>query len=214
MRLAQPSTKLVLEGTVNVESTLKLIVQSATGSCRMLPQSSILTIPCKRISSIHPGYLRGKSNSPNSGDAPRTNGLGLRAIRQRRRVLSYEEDDMEIHPVRAKAGAKVMGCFPLTVSNRPVGALYVYLQDERQFNQLELLMLDNFVNQAAMAIYHAHNLVMMRHNLDRKEEELTRLRRAGLLISSRLRLEETLEAILQMALGSNRCSLWHFSFIG
>ncbi len=52
-----------------------------------------------------------------------------------------------------------MGCFPLIVANQPVGALYVYLQDQRPFNQLELLMLDNFVNQAAMAIYHAHNLV-------------------------------------------------------
>jgi signal transduction histidine kinase len=41
---------------------------------------------------------------------------------------------------------------------------------------------------------------MMQHDLARKEEELTRLRRAGLLISSRLRLEETLESILQMAL--------------
>ena len=73
-------------------------------------------------------------------------------------------------------------------------------REERQFSQLELLMLDNFVNQAAMAIYHAHNLAMMQHDLARKEEELTRLRRAGLLISSRVRLEETLESILQMAL--------------
>jgi signal transduction histidine kinase/GAF domain-containing protein len=93
-----------------------------------------------------------------------------------------------------------MGCFPLIVANQPVGALYVYLQDDRHFSQLELLMLDNFVNQAAMAIYHAHNLVRMQRDLTRKEDELIRLRRAGLLISSRLRLEETLESILQMAL--------------
>jgi signal transduction histidine kinase len=61
-------------------------------------------------------------------------------------------------------------------------------------------MLDNFANQAAMAIYHGNNLNLMQHDLTRKEEELTRLRRSGLLISSRLSLEETLEAILQMAL--------------
>ena len=93
-----------------------------------------------------------------------------------------------------------MGCFPLIVAAQPVGALYVYRQDDRQFSQLELLMLENFVNQAAMAIYHAHNLIQVRHDLARKEEELTRLRRAGLLISSRVRLDETLESILQMAM--------------
>jgi signal transduction histidine kinase/putative methionine-R-sulfoxide reductase with GAF domain len=74
------------------------------------------------------------------------------------------------------------------------------LHAEREFNQLELLMLENFVNQAAMAIFHARRLVGMQRNLARKEDELNQLRRAGLLISSRLRLEETLEAILQMAL--------------
>ncbi len=90
--------------------------------------------------------------------------------------------------------------FHLIVADRPVGALYVYLQEDRPFTRLELLMLDNFVNQAAMAIYHAHNLVIMQRDLARKNEELTRLRKAGLLISSRLSLEETLESILQMAM--------------
>jgi len=69
-----------------------------------------------------------------------------------------------------------MGCFPLIVADRPVGALYVYLHEERHFSQLELLMLDNFVNQHGHGIYHAHNLAMMQHDLARKEEELTRLR--------------------------------------
>jgi signal transduction histidine kinase/GAF domain-containing protein len=189
-----------LDGTVSVEATLNLIVQSAI---RVVPGASavIYTYDLAQESFIRTSRLSaGGKNQPDSGDEPRANGLGIRAINQRRRVLSYEEKDIPIHPVRAKAGANVMGCFPLIVANRPVGALYVYLQEERQFSQLELLMLDNFVNQAAMAIYHAHNLAMMQHDLARKEEELTRLRRAGLLISSRLRLEETLEAILQMAL--------------
>jgi signal transduction histidine kinase/GAF domain-containing protein len=189
-----------LDGTVSVEATLGLIVQSAT---RVVPGASavIYTYDMSREDFIHTSRVSaGGEDQPDPGDEPRTKGLGMRAIVQRRRVLSYEEKDIEIHPIRAKAGAKVMGCFPLIVADGPVGALYVYLQEERQFSQLELLMLDNFVNQAAMAIYHAHNLVMMQHDLARKEEELTRLRRAGLLISSRLRLEETLESILQMSL--------------
>ena len=93
-----------------------------------------------------------------------------------------------------------MACFPLVVADQAVGALYVYLHQDRPFSQLELLMLDNFVNQAAIAIYQTHRLASVQRDLARKEDELSRLRRAGLLISSRLRLEETLEAILQMAL--------------
>jgi GAF domain-containing protein/nitrogen-specific signal transduction histidine kinase len=74
------------------------------------------------------------------------------------------------------------------------------LHEERQFTHLEQLMLDNFVNQAAMAIYHARRLAGIRRDLTRKDDELNQLRRAGLLISSRLRLEETLDSILQLAL--------------
>ena len=40
----------------------------------------------------------------------------------------------------------------------------------------------------------------MQRDLERKEDELNRLNRAGMLISSRLKLEETLESILQLAL--------------
>jgi len=189
-----------LNETVSVETTLKLIVQSAI---KVVPGGSavIYTYDASQERFIlNSRVTAGGKNQLDSGDEPRPNGLGIRAISQRRRVLSYEEKDIDIHPVRARAGAKVMGCFPLVVAGRPVGVLYVYLQADRLFSQLELLMLDNFVNQAAMAIYHAHNLSRMQQDLARKEDELIRLRRAGLLISSRLRLEETLEAILQMAL--------------
>jgi GAF domain-containing protein len=97
-------------------------------------------------------------------------------------------------------GVKAVACFPLIVAEQAVGLLYIYLHEERQFTHLEQLMLDNFVNQAAMAIYHARRLAGVRRDLLRKDEELKQLRQAGLLISSRLRLEETLDSILQLAL--------------
>ena len=188
------------DGAVSVETTLKMIVESAT---RVVPGASAVIYsydnqagvfdPASRISA-------GEWDLSATGDQPRPDGLGMRTIKQRRRVLSHEETDVEIHPVRASAGARAMCCFPLVVADEPVGVLYVYLLEERPFSQLELLMLDNFVNLAAMAIYHAHHLARMQRNLTRKEDELNRLRRAGLLISSRLRLEDTLKAILQMAL--------------
>jgi len=187
-------------GSVSVEETLNMIVESAT---HVVPSASAVIYTYDKIRKDFDHASRvsaGKWDQAAAGDAPRINGLGTRAITQRRRVLSYEEPGLDIHPVRASAGAKSMCCFPLIVADRPVGALYVYLRDDRHFSQLELLMLDNFVNLAAMAIYHAHNLAEMQRDLTRKDDELIRLRRAGLLISSRFRLEDTLKAILQMAL--------------
>jgi GAF domain-containing protein len=115
-------------------------------------------------------------------------------------VLSYEEPSLDIHPAKLTAGAKVLACLPLVVAGTPVGVLYVYLREERRFTQLELLLLSVFVNQAAIAMYHAGQLSDVQRELARREDELARLRRAGLLISSRRRPDETLEAILQMAL--------------
>ena len=91
-------------------------------------------------------------------DAPRPHGIGLRTIQRRRRCLSYEEPDLNVHPYHAALGVKAVACFPLIVAEQAVGLLYIYLHEERQFTHLEQLMLDNFVNQAAMAIYHARRL--------------------------------------------------------
>lgn len=187
-------------GSTSVEETLNMIVESAI---HVVPSASaVIYIYNKLTKDFDPAsrVSAGKWDQSTAEDAPRPDGLGMRAITQRRRVLSYEEPEVEIHPVRASAGARSMSCFPLIVADEPVGVLYVYLRDDRHFGQLELLMLDNFVNLAAMAIYHAHNLATMQRDLTRKNEELARLRHAGLLISSRLRLEDTLKAILEMAL--------------
>jgi signal transduction histidine kinase/GAF domain-containing protein len=126
--------------------------------------------------------------------------MGRRTIQRRRRCLSYEEPDLNVHPYHAALGVKAVACFPLIGAEQAVGLLYIYLHEARQFTHLEQLMLDNFVNQAAMAIYHARQVAGIRRHLIRKDEELNQLRRAGLLISSRLRLEETLDSILQLAL--------------
>jgi signal transduction histidine kinase len=184
----------------SVAATLRLIVESAI---EVVPGTSAVIYTydrSQRAFDLNSRLSAGEPVDYTPNDEPRADGLGMRAIGQRRRVLSYEEDDVDIHPDKVQAGAKAMACYPLVVADRPVGILYVYLHQDRQFSQLELLMLDNFVNQAAMAIYQARRLASVQRDLARREDELSRLRRAGLLISSRLRLEETLEAILQMAL--------------
>ncbi|HEX2905683.1 MAG TPA: GAF domain-containing protein, partial [Phototrophicaceae bacterium] len=186
--------------TASIGATLCQIVESAT---QVVPDAAAVIYtydegagefdPASRVSA-------GTWERPVFNDVPRSGGLGRRAVTQRRRVLSYEETNLTIHPGRVAAGAQMLGCFPLIVAEQVVGALYVYRRTAHPFSQLELLLLDNFGNQAAMAIYHTHHLNAMQRSLTRQEEEIHHLRRAGLLISSRLRLEETLDAILQMAL--------------
>ncbi len=186
--------------------SLQLIVESAI---RVVPGSSAVIYTYDQASGIFESESRvsaepGQRFPPLEviapDDAPRLDGIGMRTIKRRRKTLSYEESDLDVHPYQAALGVKAVGCFPLIVAGQAVGVLYIYLHEEREFTHLEQLMLDNFVNQAAMAIYHTRRLAGIRRDLARKEEELSRLRRAGMLISSRLRLEETLESILQLAL--------------
>jgi len=183
-----------------VAATLELIVSSAI---QVLPGASAVIYaydPQQRSFDLGSRVSAGEPGDASLDDAPRREGIGARAIARRRRVLSYEEADLSIHPAKRRTGAKAMACFPLVVADQAVGVLYVYLHEERPFTTFELLMLDNLMNQAAMAIYQARRLADVERDLERKEDELTRLRRAGLLISSRLGLPETLDAILQMAL--------------
>lgn len=186
--------------------SLQLIVESAI---RVVPGSSAVIYTYDQSTgefekesrvSAEPEGRKPISALNQPDDAPRPNGMGMRTIQRRHRSFSYEEPDIDVHPYHAALGVKAVACFPLIVAEQAVGLLYIYLHEERQFTRLEQLMLDNFVNQAAMAIYHARRLAGVRRDLIRKEEELNQLRRAGLLISSRLRLEETLDSILQLAL--------------
>jgi GAF domain-containing protein len=186
--------------------SLQLIVESAI---RVVPGSSAVIYTYDQTAgkfekemrvSAQPQERESFFTSNQVDDEPRPNGIGMRAIQNRQRRFSYEETDLDVHPYQAALGVKAVACFPLIVAEQVVGVLYIYLYEERQFTPLEQLMLDNFVNQAAMAIYHTRRLAGIQRDLLRKEEELNQLRRAGLLISSRLRLEETLDSILQLAL--------------
>ena len=142
----------------------------------------------------------GERNMPLVGDTPRPDGLGTLSIAKGQRILSYDKDSPSIHPINSAAGAKVVACYPLTVAKENVGALYIFNHKNHPFTEVELLLLENFVFQAAMAIYHARQMTRIQNNLSRREEETARLHRAGLLISSHPNLNETLEAILKMAL--------------
>jgi signal transduction histidine kinase/putative methionine-R-sulfoxide reductase with GAF domain len=187
-------------GRTDAQAVLTLIVESAI---KVVPGASAIIYPFnpeRGVLELERRVAATPAGAMPLGGSPRPNGMGMRAIQQQRQVLSYEELDLEIHPARVEAGVRTVACFPLVVGGQPLGVLYVYLHEDRPFSRLELLLLENFVNLAAMAIYQARQSQLAQQSLDRKEDELARLRRAGLLISSRLRLQDTLKAILDMAM--------------
>ena len=187
-------------------SSLQLIVESAIRVVPGFSASIYIYTPttdrldvASRVVAYAEGY-ESFSNISASEDIPRSDGIGMRSIRRKNRVFSYEESDLQLHPYQAKLGVKAVASFPMIVADDVLGVLYIYLYEDRKLTQFEELTLHNFVNQAAMAIYHARHMAGIKQNLAQKENELTRLRRAGMIISSRQKLEETLEAILELAL--------------
>jgi signal transduction histidine kinase len=196
----------------SLEDTLRMIVSSAA---EVVPGSSAVIYTYDEAqdrfeaASHATNELVGMQGSPvesglpgwrNLDDTPRPDGMGMRAIRQNRRVISYEEADLEVHPAKLALGAKAVACYPLYTAGEALGVLYIYLRTRRSFKDLELLMLDNFVNLTAMTLAAARRFTQAQQEQSRKEKELRRLRRAGMLISSRTSLKDTLEVILRMSL--------------
>jgi len=105
----------------------------------------------------------------------------------------------EVSDLPSPADFTVAG-FPLEGPAGPVGVLCVALPSPMSLSADAHRALEAIAAQVATLILHARLEADTRRHLDRKADELNRLRRAGLLISSRLRLQDTLEAILQMAL--------------
>jgi GAF domain-containing protein len=200
-------SQLDTDGLTSAETVLCMIVDSATD---LVPGSSAIVYTydeeqqafdsSSRVSEEHDIRLEAEPGAVVLDDTPRPHGLGYRAVRRRGRVLSYEEADVDINPAKRAMGARVMVCYPLILSNEVLGVLYIYLHEDRHFTELELLMLENFVNLTAMTLLLGRRQMQVQQEQVRKDRELRRLRRAGILISSRSSLKATLETILQVAL--------------
>ncbi|MBN1440487.1 MAG: GAF domain-containing protein [Anaerolineales bacterium] len=146
-------------------------------------------------------------------DFPRPDGLGARAIRNRRRILSYEESAPPDHPGRIQAGIRATACFPLLAAEQPAGALYAGLRSGRRFTPSELLCLDLLAGQSAAAVRNTRRFEAVNRALQRKVDELERLHGAERLISSRRSLAETLREILRTAVELTRASHGSFRLI-
>ncbi len=186
-----PDTSLVEALQLIAETAVKLIGGEAAAVIYTYDAARSVFDPASRVSA-------GEA-APLVGDAPRPNGVGATAIRQRRRVLSYESG-LQFHPLKYHAGIRTAACYPLLVSDQPVGALYIDLRANRRFSEDELRLLDTFVQLSAVAIYNTRQFEGVNRQLQRKVDELERLQNAGQIISSRPNLPDTLNEILDSAL--------------
>ncbi len=182
-----------------IRSTLQLIVDHAI---KVIPGGAAIIYPYDMEAQVLDSTSRVVAGTTAlvPPDSPRRDGFGTRAIRRRQRVLSDEALDIVISSAALAAGVRSVACFPLVIAEQPVGVLSIYTATARQYGEFELLVIDGLVNYAAMAIHQARRLGHVQRDLIGDEDALNRLWRAGMLISSRLGLDDTLKAILQMAL--------------
>lgn len=199
-RIGATVNRLTPDDLVQIKSTLRLIVESTVD---VLPGSSAVIYAWDAARGCFEPETRtaaGLGPETPQVQAPRAGGFGSLAVARHARVLSYEEPGLSLHPAWIASGSRSMVCYPLGMAGELLGALYVYLLEERRFSELELLMLDLTANYSAAALSLAHQYTLAQTEQTRRERELRRLRRAGMLISSRSSLKDTLEAILSMAL--------------
>lgn len=194
----------------DLSATLKLIAEGAVqavaagvGASEPAPDASTVIWIYNQTREAFESDARVSAGEPegtSTEDYPRPDGLGMTAVLRQQRVLSYQETGFSVHPAKQAAGARSLAAYPLIANEETVGVLYVYRCDDQQFNEIELLTLENFVNLAAIAIHHGRKMGGLNRALARKVSELEKLNRASSLISSRTNLNETLQEILTMGL--------------
>ena len=131
-------------------------------------------------------------------DVGETPGLSLATARARIAALIVGLMP-ELHEVTFEDEAGAAGPGVVTAP-LPHGALAATLPPGKTLTPEQRAMLENIAIHAGAALDRVRQATQLQQSLRRKEDELERLRRADMLISSRLRLEETMEAILEMAL--------------
>lgn len=119
--------------------------------------------------------------------------LALKALEQKGPRLSWEWPD---YP----AGTGPAACFPLLAGGERLGVLAASRDLQGPFRSIELAYLEHLAGLAGLALWRSRQAVLALQEQTQRERQLRRLRRAGMLISSRSSLKDTLDAILRMAL--------------
>jgi len=96
-----PATlRLIAEGAVSaVAAGTDPLTRSVSAVIWIYDEARRAFAPDSRVSA-------GEPEGASTDDFPRPDGLGHEAIRYRRRLLSYEQRGLEIHPAKQAAGAR------------------------------------------------------------------------------------------------------------
>jgi signal transduction histidine kinase/putative methionine-R-sulfoxide reductase with GAF domain len=84
--------------------------------------------------------------------------------------------------------------------NDAYGIIIINLCENNKISQSDLLLLEIWIDQASLVLRHANAIEKYHENIKQKENEVKKLQDATSLLFSRLGLEDTLNAILTMAL--------------
>lgn len=192
---ASKKTSLTALLRLIAESSVQLVENSSAVIYKTDLETGLLVLDSR----VFVSNIKG-SEEVAAKDLPRPDGLGYRSIKRRQRVISYEETDINIHPLHVENGVHSAICFPLIVKKVPQGILYLYLHESREFSDWEITQLEIFVNQAAMAFYQANEQKKLLKDLEKKESELRQLQTATRVLFSKQNLADTLNSILTLAL--------------
>ncbi len=196
-KLQQVGAFLTRQGACGDSSAALQLITACLADC--LPDAGVSICPYdEHIQVFLPDARVSAGKGIGLSDLPRADGLGFKALQVGSAVVSSPETNL--HPARLADGAKAASALPLEYAEETLGVLYVYRYEQPSFSAADQLLLANFAVYAALALSLGRQAALSEQESGRKERELRRLRRAGMLISSRTSLKATLETILQVAL--------------
>ena len=126
-------------------------------------------------------------------------GAGMSLVLQRLWDQTRRGNGPDPKPWTLNDGSTVM-CLPLTMAQERIGALGLVFGPGQGLDPEQAGPLALHGQLLAAALDRAAHTPLVGRDLYRSEQDLDRLQRAGLLISSRRGLQETLDTILRMAL--------------
>jgi signal transduction histidine kinase/GAF domain-containing protein len=133
-------------------------------------------------------------------DSPLLHKIGRESIRLRSFLTTALTNEIPNNPQDKFSENSSSTCFPLVHGNDAYGIIIINLCENNKISQSDLLLLEIWIDQASLVLRHANAIEKYHENIKQKENEVKKLQDATSLLFSRLGLEDTLNAILTMAL--------------
>ena len=192
-RITGAITALRKEDEPGIRAALELVARNAVDLIPGAVASICCIDPARGTLDMDVRVVVGEPFWGAGGDPCQASRLVTTALQDKVRQLSWEDPLL-------KPAAGIAACFPLLVSGEVLGVLVTSRPGDQPFQPAELAWLEQLAGLAALTLSLARLPIQAQQEQARREGQLRRLRRAGMLISSRSSLQDTLDTILRMAL--------------